>query len=45
MGTPDQAGEPHVVAPAKIAGRKRAGLPVSSRTAAVTGAFPRQVAV
>jgi hypothetical protein len=27
MGTPVQAGEPEVVALAKIAGRKRAGLP------------------
>ena len=44
MGTPVQAGEPEVAA-AKIAGRERAGLPVYSRTAAVTRVFPRHVAV
>lgn len=45
MGTPVQAGEPEVVAPAKIVGRERAGLPVYSRTAAITRVFPRHVAV
>jgi DNA-binding NarL/FixJ family response regulator len=59
MGTPVQAGEPELVAPAKIARQlgislgtvrkhleticERLGVP--SRTAAVTRAFPDQVAV
>jgi hypothetical protein len=43
MGTPVQAGEPDVVALARIAGRERAGLPPDAIP--VPRAFPGQVAV
>jgi len=43
MGTPVQAGEPEVVALARIAGRERADLPPDGIP--VPRTFPRQVAV
>jgi len=44
MGTPVQAGEPDVVALARIAGRERAGLPPDDGIP-VSRAFPWPVAV
>ena len=43
MGTPVQAGEPDVVALARIAGRERAGLPPDGIP--VSRAFPAQAVV